>query len=122
MVVREPDASLYRPGPAVLTLRNVYLDTPELRWTVIPWAEDLAGRIGYAVQTGVMLLERRGRGEPPAPAGRVAADAGGRDRRRPRGVRNSLPGLPAVAIAAVVSGAGPAPTRSGSAARPRIAG
>jgi DNA-binding IclR family transcriptional regulator len=57
MVVQEHDSGLYRLGPAVLTLGNVYLDTLELRSRVIPWAEDLARRTGYAVRTGVMLLE-----------------------------------------------------------------
>jgi DNA-binding IclR family transcriptional regulator len=57
VVVQEPDSSLYRLGPAVLTLGNVYLDTLELRSRVIPWAEDLARRTGYAVRTGVMLLD-----------------------------------------------------------------
>jgi DNA-binding IclR family transcriptional regulator len=56
MVVQEPDSALYRLGPAVLTLGNVYLDTLELRSRVIPWAEDLARRTGFAVRTGVMLL------------------------------------------------------------------
>jgi DNA-binding IclR family transcriptional regulator len=57
MVVQEPDSSLYRLGPAVLTLGNVYLDTLELRSRVIPWAEDLARRTGHAVRTGVLLLD-----------------------------------------------------------------
>jgi DNA-binding IclR family transcriptional regulator len=56
MVVQESDSALYRLGPAVLTLGNVYLDTLELRSRVIPWAEDLARRTGLAVRTGVMLL------------------------------------------------------------------
>jgi DNA-binding IclR family transcriptional regulator len=56
MVVQEHDSALYRLGPAVLTLGNVYLDTLELRSRVIPWAEDLARRTGFAVRTGVMLL------------------------------------------------------------------
>jgi DNA-binding IclR family transcriptional regulator len=56
MVVQEPDSALYRLGPAVLTLGNVYLDTLELRSRVTPWAEDLARRTGFAVRTGVMLL------------------------------------------------------------------
>lgn len=57
MVVQELDSGLYRLGPAVLTLGNVYLDTLELRSRVIPWAEDLARRTGYAVRTGVMLID-----------------------------------------------------------------
>jgi DNA-binding IclR family transcriptional regulator len=57
MVVQELDSGLYRLGPAVLTLGNVYLDTLELRSRVIPWAEDLARRTAYAVRTGVMLLD-----------------------------------------------------------------
>jgi DNA-binding IclR family transcriptional regulator len=56
MVVQEHDSGLYRLGPAVLTLGNVYLDTLELRSRVMPWAEDLARRTGFAVRTGVMLL------------------------------------------------------------------
>jgi DNA-binding IclR family transcriptional regulator len=56
MVAQEPDSALYRLGPAVLTLGNVYLDTLELRSRVMPWAEDLARRTGFAVRTGVMLL------------------------------------------------------------------
>jgi DNA-binding IclR family transcriptional regulator len=56
MVAQEADSALYRLGPAVLTLGNVYLDTLELRSRVIPWAEDLARRTGFAVRTGVMLL------------------------------------------------------------------
>src|SRR5436190_12360162 len=56
MVVQEHDSALYRLGPAVLTLGNVYLDTLELRSRVTPWAEDLARRTGFAVRTGVMLL------------------------------------------------------------------
>jgi DNA-binding IclR family transcriptional regulator len=56
MVVQEHDSALYRLGPAVLTLGNVYLDTLELRSRVIPWAEDLSRRTGCAVRTGVRLL------------------------------------------------------------------
>ena len=54
---RSSTPGLYRLGPAVLTLGNVYLDTLELRSRVVPWAEDLARRTGYAVRTGVMLLD-----------------------------------------------------------------
>lgn len=57
MVTQELDTGLYRLGPAVLTLGNVYLETLELRTRVTPWAEDLAKRTGYAVRTGVMLLD-----------------------------------------------------------------
>jgi DNA-binding IclR family transcriptional regulator len=57
MVVQEPDSSRYRLGPAVLRLGNVYLDTLELRSTVAPWAEELARRTGFAVRTGVLLLD-----------------------------------------------------------------
>lgn len=58
MVTQEADSGLYRLGPAVLTLGNVYLDTLELRARVAPWAVDLARRSGCAVRTGVMLLDR----------------------------------------------------------------
>jgi DNA-binding IclR family transcriptional regulator len=57
MVVQEVDSSRYRLGPAVLRLGNVYLDTLELRSTVVTWAEDLARRTGLAVRTGVLLLD-----------------------------------------------------------------
>jgi DNA-binding IclR family transcriptional regulator len=57
MVVQEADSSRYRLGPAVLRLGNVYLDTLELRSTVVAWAEELARRTGLAVRTGVLLLD-----------------------------------------------------------------
>jgi DNA-binding IclR family transcriptional regulator len=57
MVIQEPDSSRYRLGPAVLRLGNVYLDTLELRATVVAWAEELARRTGLAVRTGVLLLD-----------------------------------------------------------------
>jgi DNA-binding IclR family transcriptional regulator len=57
MVIQEPDSSRYRLGPAVLRLGNVYLDTLELRSTVVAWAEELARRTGLAVRTGVLLLD-----------------------------------------------------------------
>jgi DNA-binding IclR family transcriptional regulator len=57
MVVQEVDSSRYRLGPAVLRLGNVYLDTLELRSTVVTWAEELARRTGLAVRTGVLLLD-----------------------------------------------------------------
>jgi DNA-binding IclR family transcriptional regulator len=57
MVVQEHGSSRYQLGPAVLRLGNVYLDTLELRSKAIPWAEDLARRTGFAVRTGVLLLE-----------------------------------------------------------------
>src|SRR6476661_1136717 len=57
MVVQERGSSRYQLGPAVLRLGNVYLDTIELRSKAVPWAEDLATRTGFAVRTGVLLLE-----------------------------------------------------------------
>src|SRR5262249_24193464 len=57
MVVQELDSGLYRLRPPVLALGNRHPDTLELRSRVIPWAEDLARRTGYAVRTGVMLLD-----------------------------------------------------------------
>jgi DNA-binding IclR family transcriptional regulator len=56
MVAQERDSGRYRLGPATLRLGNVYLDTLELRARVAAWAEDLAGRTGLAVRTGVLLL------------------------------------------------------------------
>ncbi len=56
MVQQERDSGRYRLGPATLRLGNVYLDTLELRARVATWAEDLAGRTGFAVRTGVLLL------------------------------------------------------------------
>ena len=57
MVVQERGSSRYQLGPAVLRLGNVYLDTIELRSKAIPWAENLARRTGFAVRTGVLLLD-----------------------------------------------------------------
>ena len=57
MVVQEHGSSRYQLGPAVLRLGNVYLDTLELRSRAVPWAEDLARRTGFAVRTGVLLLD-----------------------------------------------------------------
>jgi DNA-binding IclR family transcriptional regulator len=57
MVVQERGSSRYQLGPAVLRLGNVYLDTLELRSKTIPWAEDLARRTGFAVRTGVLLID-----------------------------------------------------------------
>jgi DNA-binding IclR family transcriptional regulator len=57
MVVQERGSSRYQLGPAVLRLGNVYLDTLELRSKTIPWAEDLARRTGFAVRTGVLLVD-----------------------------------------------------------------
>ena len=57
LVVQERGSSRYQLGPAVLRLGNVYLDTIELRSKAIPWAEDLARRTGFAVRTGVLLLD-----------------------------------------------------------------
>src|SRR4030095_7852784 len=48
--------SRYQLGPAVLKLGNVYLDTLELRSRALVWSEELAKRTGYAVRTGVLLL------------------------------------------------------------------
>jgi len=55
--VQEHGSSRYQLGPAVLRLGNVYLDTLELRSKAIPWAEDLARRTGFAVRSGVLLLD-----------------------------------------------------------------
>ncbi len=55
VVVQELDSGLYRLGPAVLSLGNVYLDNLELRSRIAPWAEDLARQTGLAVRTGVLL-------------------------------------------------------------------
>ena len=57
MVVQERGSSRYQLGPAVLRLGNVYLDTLELRSRAVPWAEDLARRTGFAVRTGVLLID-----------------------------------------------------------------
>src|SRR3954468_18637697 len=57
MVVQERGSSRFQLGPAVLRLGNVYLDTIELRSKAVPWAEDLARRTGFAVRTGVLLLD-----------------------------------------------------------------
>jgi DNA-binding IclR family transcriptional regulator len=57
MVVQERGSNRYQLGPAVLRLGNVYLDTLELRSKTIPWAEDLARRTGFAVRTGVLLVD-----------------------------------------------------------------
>jgi DNA-binding IclR family transcriptional regulator len=57
MVVQERGSSRYQLGPAVLRLGNVYLDTLELRSRAAPWAGELARRTGYAVRTGVLLLD-----------------------------------------------------------------
>jgi len=56
MVVQDRDSSRYQLGPAVLKLGNVYLDTLELRSRALVWSEELARRTGYAVRTGVLLL------------------------------------------------------------------
>lgn len=56
MVVQDRDSSRYQLGPAVLKLGNVYLDTLELRSRALVWSEELAKRTGYAVRTGVLLL------------------------------------------------------------------
>jgi DNA-binding IclR family transcriptional regulator len=57
MVVQDRDSSRYQLGPAVLKLGNVYLDTLELRSRALVWSEELAKRTGYAVRTGVLLLD-----------------------------------------------------------------
>jgi DNA-binding IclR family transcriptional regulator len=57
LVVQERGSSRYQLGPAVLRLGNVYLDTIELRSKAVPWAEDVARRTGFAVRTGVLLLD-----------------------------------------------------------------
>ena len=57
MVVQERGSSRYMLGPRVLLLGNVYLDTLELRSRTAPWAAELARRTGYAVRTGVLLLD-----------------------------------------------------------------
>src|SRR5919206_1901819 len=57
LVVQERGSNRYQLGPAVLRLGNVYLDTIELRSKAIPWAQDLARRTGFAVRTGVLLLD-----------------------------------------------------------------
>jgi DNA-binding IclR family transcriptional regulator len=56
MVLQDRDSSRYQLGPAVLKLGNVYLDTLELRSRALVWSEELAKRTGYAVRTGVLLL------------------------------------------------------------------
>jgi DNA-binding IclR family transcriptional regulator len=56
MVLQERDSARYRLGPATLRLGNVYLDTLDLRSRVATWADNLAGRSGFAVRTGVLLL------------------------------------------------------------------
>jgi DNA-binding IclR family transcriptional regulator len=57
MVTQERDSGRYRLGPAVLRMGNVYLDTLELRSRVTTWADELAARSGFAVRTGVLLLD-----------------------------------------------------------------
>jgi DNA-binding IclR family transcriptional regulator len=57
MVVQDRGSSRYMLGPRVLLLGNVYLDTLELRSRAAPWAGELARRTGYAVRTGVLLLD-----------------------------------------------------------------
>jgi DNA-binding IclR family transcriptional regulator len=57
MVLQERDSTRYQLGPAVLKLGNVYLDTLELRSRALTWSEELARRTGYAVRTGVLLLD-----------------------------------------------------------------
>lgn len=57
MVVQDRESSRYQLGPAVLKLGNVYLDTLELRSRALVWSEELAKRTGYAVRTGVLLLD-----------------------------------------------------------------
>jgi len=57
MVLQDRDSSRYQLGPAVLKLGNVYLDTLELRSRAVTWSEELARRTGYAVRTGVLLLD-----------------------------------------------------------------
>ncbi len=57
MVVQDRESSRYQLGPAVLKLGNVYLDTLELRSRALVWSEELAKRTGYAVRTGVPLLD-----------------------------------------------------------------
>jgi DNA-binding IclR family transcriptional regulator len=57
MVVQDRESSRYQLGPAVLKLGNVYLDTLELRSRALIWSEELARRTGYAVRTGVLLLD-----------------------------------------------------------------
>jgi len=57
MVVQERGSSRYMLGPRVLLLGNVYLDTLELRSRTAPWAGELARRTGYAVRTGVLLID-----------------------------------------------------------------
>src|SRR3954463_9395639 len=57
LVVQERGSSRYQLGPAVLRLRDVYLDTIELRWKAVPWAEEVARRTGFAVRTAVLLLD-----------------------------------------------------------------
>lgn len=57
MVVQERGSSRYMLGPRVLLLGNVYLDTLELRARTASWAGELARRTGFAVRTGVLLLD-----------------------------------------------------------------
>jgi DNA-binding IclR family transcriptional regulator len=57
MVLQDRDSTRYQLGPAVLKLGNVYLDTLELRSRALTWSEELARRTGYAVRTGVLLLD-----------------------------------------------------------------
>ena len=57
MVVQDHGSGRYRLGPATLRLGNVYLDTLELRARVNAWAIALAQRTGFAVRTGVRLLD-----------------------------------------------------------------
>jgi DNA-binding IclR family transcriptional regulator len=57
MVLQDRTTSRYQLGPAVLKLGNVYLDTLELRSRALTWSEELARRTGFAVRTGVLLLD-----------------------------------------------------------------
>lgn len=57
MVLQDRTTSRYQLGPAVLKLGNVYLDTLELRSRALTWSEELGRRTGFAVRTGVLLLD-----------------------------------------------------------------
>jgi DNA-binding IclR family transcriptional regulator len=57
MVLQDRTTSRYQLGPAVLKLGNVYLDTLELRSRAVTWSEELVRRTGFAVRTGVLLLD-----------------------------------------------------------------
>ncbi|GAA4030164.1 IclR family transcriptional regulator [Allokutzneria multivorans] len=57
MVVQDRASAQYRLGPAVLKLGTVYLHTLELRAQAAAWADDLAARTGFAVRTGVLMLD-----------------------------------------------------------------